>query len=112
MKNDSLFALLAAAAIVGGLLAILHEMQPIFLAAITYSGIAIIIIVCAASLAILLTIIFLFTEKHPGRSGSSGSLLIAEYLKHKQLNKVKQLPEPTKKPDYIYLSEYERGYLS
>lgn len=86
-KESAILGLIASAAIGFAVYGIVHELQPVFVQAVTLTGIALIIIVCALSLAGLLIIIFLFI----GTNNSPGAMIAHELIEQRRINKINAL---------------------
>jgi hypothetical protein len=80
-----IFALAAAAGF--AFYGVIRELQPVFLAAIQFTGIAIIILICAGSLCVCLIVIFLFT----GNNNSPGAMIAHELIEQRRINKLNRI---------------------
>jgi len=104
-KNEALFTLIITACIVGGIFAVLHELQPVLVQIATYTGIALVIAVFVVGFAVLMLLVMLFTERmpnHPGQSPSVGAAAVMKLIEQRE-RKLRHEPQLEHKPKRIPL---------
>lgn len=112
MDKESIVAGLIATAGIGfAFYGILHELQPVLLAAVNFIGIVLIILTLAACFAALFTLITIVTDRPYMGNPTAGTLIAIEFMRQRRI-KISLLSLTQKTTGYENITtDYQQPYI-